>query len=144
MPRNLKGGNKAKKQGSKNVGIRRNRETPIPNTDDNQHIGKVIKILGDCRFTVKILSDNGLKNDEMICWLAASKKKYGRIVIDSYVLISKREFEDKCDILFPYDKNDVEYLVNNNHLEKEDNQDENGDETFIFAENGDDLNIEDI
>ena len=74
MPRNLKGGNKAKKQGSKNVGIRRNRETPIPNTDDNQHIGKVIKILGDCRFTVKILSDNGLKNDEMICWLAASKK----------------------------------------------------------------------
>ena len=58
MPRNLKGGNKAKKQGSKNVNARRNREAPSPNTEDNQHIGVVNKILGDCRFNVKILSNN--------------------------------------------------------------------------------------
>ena len=142
MPRNLKGGNKAKKQGSKNVGMRKEKETPLPNSDDNQHVGKVIKILGDCRFTVKILSNNGLKNEEIISWLAASKKRYGRIVLDSYVLVSKREFENKCDILYPYDKNDIEFLLNNKNIEREEKNDQEGD--IIFAEDNADLDIDNI
>lgn len=142
MPRNLKGGNKAKKQGSKNVGMRKEKETPLPNSDDNQHVGKVIKILGDCRFTVKILSNNGLKNEEIISWLAASKKRYGRIVLDSYVLVSKREFENKCDILYPYDKNDIEFLLNNKNIEREEKNDQEGD--IIFSEDNADLDIDNI
>ena len=142
MPRNLKGGNKAKKQGSKNVGIRKTKETPLPNIDDNQHIGKVIKILGDCRFTVKILSNNGLKNEEIISWLAASKKKYGRIILESYVLVSKREFENKCDILYPYDKNDVDFLLNNKNIEREESQ--QNAEGIIFGNDDEDMDIDDI
>ena len=141
MPRNLKGGNKAKKQGSKNTGIRKVKDTPLPNKDDNQHVGIVTKILGDCRFNVKIISDNGLKNEEITSWLAASKKKYGRIVLDSYVLVSKRDFENKCDILYPYDKSDIENLLSNNIIERGIREDE--DEDIIFA-NEDDLNIDEI
>ena len=143
MPRNLKGGNKAKKQGSKNVNARRNREAPSPNTEDNQHIGVVNKILGDCRFNVKILSNNGLKNEEIICWLPASKKKYGRVQLDSYVLISKREFEHKADILYLYNSSDVENLVQYKIIEKDVDNKETDD--IIFAErNDDEIEIDNI
>lgn len=143
MPRNLKGGNKAKKQGSKNVNARRNREAPFPNAEDNQHIAVVNKILGDCRFNVKILSNNGLKNEEIICWLPASKKKYGRVQLDSYVLMSKREFENKADILYLYNSSDVENLVQYKIIERDIENKETDD--IIFTErNDDEIEIDNI
>ena len=142
MPKNLKGGNKAKRQGNKNTNLNKIKDTPEPNNNENQHVGIVTKVLGDCRFTVKILSNNGYKNEEMISWLSAGKKRIGRVANDSYILVSKRDFEDKCDILYLYDRTDIENLYKNKIIEKE-IKEENDDELFIIG-NEDDLNIDDI
>lgn len=145
MPKNLKGGNKAKKQGNKNIN-NRPKDTVVPDVLQNQHVGKVIKLLGDCRFMVKILSNNGLKDEEIISWLSAGKKRYGRIMIDSIILVSKRDFENKCDILYLYNQGDVDYLLNKKIIETvSEKREEEDDVLFEFNESAEtDINIDNI
>ena len=138
MPRNLKGGNKAKMFSNKSVNSRDKRNIPLPVSEDNSHIAKVIGVLGDCRFKIEFISDSGLKKECMISHLPRSSKKYGRIVNDSIVKVSKRDFENKCDILYTYDPSEVQYLYNKKIIEKDEEKNEdNVDINFIINNDGD-------
>ena len=142
MPRNIKGGNKAKKFSNKSVNSRDKKNIPLPVSEDNSHIAKVTGVLGDCRFNIEFISDSGLKKECMISHLPRSSRKYGRIVNDSIVKVSKRDFENKCDILYTYDPSDVQYLYNKKIIEKDEEQNEdNGDINFIINNGDDEIDI---
>jgi translation initiation factor IF-1 len=119
MPRNLKGGNKAKKKSNKSLSVRNRKDIPLPEEDENSHIAKVTSVLGDCRFNIEILSDTGIKKELMISHLPRSSRRFGRVVIGSIVKVSKRDFENKCDILYTYDPSEVDYLVSSNYIDKD-------------------------
>jgi hypothetical protein len=145
MPRNIKGGNKAKKFSNKSVNSRDKKNIPLPVSEDNSHIAKVTGVLGDCRFNIEFISDSGLKKECMISHLPRSSRKYGRIVNDSIVKVSKRDFENKCDILYTYDPSEVQYLYNKKIIEKDEEQNEdNGDINFILNNGDDEIDISDI
>ena len=81
----------------------------------------------------------------MISHLPRSSRKYGRIVNDSIVKVSKRDFENKCDILYTYDPSEVQYLYNKKIIEKDEEQNEdNGDINFIINNGDDEIDISDI
>ena len=145
MPRNIKGGNKAKKFSNKSVNSRDKKNIPLPVSEDNSHIAKVTGVLGDCRFNIEFISDSGLKKECMISHLPRSSRKYGRIGNDSIVKVSKRDFENKCDILYTYDPSEVQYLYNKKIIEKDEEQNEdNGDINFILNNGDDEIDISDI
>jgi hypothetical protein len=104
MPRNLKGGNKAKK--SKNSSDpKRNREVAFPESSDDSHVAIITKVCGDSRYMCQIINQNGIQPKVYNANLSkGTKNKYGRgiiIGIDSYVLIAIREFQkEKTDIIF--------------------------------------------
>ena len=64
MPKNLKGGNKAKKFSNKSINSRNKKDIPLPIPEENSHIAKVTGVLGDCRFNICFISDSGLKNND--------------------------------------------------------------------------------
>jgi len=143
MPRNLKGGNKAKKFSNKNVSTRSKKDTPIPNIEENSHVARVTGVLGDCRFTIHFVSDSGFKNESMISHLPKSSRKFGRVMNGSYVKVSKRDFENKSDILYIYDGTEVDYLIKECIIEKNQEQimEENG---ISFSKEEEDFDISDI
>lgn len=117
MPRNLKGGNKAKKKSNKDTHNMQSKDIPYPNTEENSHIAKVIKVYGGCRFNVQFISDTGLKNEEMLAHLSrTASRRQGRIILDSVIKVSKRDFEDKCDILYQYNPSEIQKLVKEDYI----------------------------
>ena len=100
MPRNTKGGNKAKKG--------KNQQQPTElllkdNTEDQQY-AKVIKVLGNCRFELLSLDDNKTRIGHM----RGKLRKRAWTSVEDIVLISLREFqEDKCDIIHKYKNEEV-------------------------------------
>jgi len=142
MPRNLKGGNKAKKKSNKGAGVRTRKDIPLPEEDENSHIAKVISVLGDCRFNIEIISDTGIKKEVMISHLSKSARRFGRVVSGSIVKVSKRDFENKCDILYTYDPSEVDFLNNNNFIDKNEcTLNEEGGISFTNEANDEDLDI---
>lgn len=130
MPKNLKGGNKAKKRSNKFISQKSKQDIPLPqpNTEEQSYVAKVISCLGDKRFTIIILSDGESKNETILAHLSkTASKRQGRIVLDSIVKISLRGYENKCDILYRYDDSEVTFLIDNNiiTLEKGDSIDNN-------------------
>lgn len=74
--------------------------------DEFQEYGKIVKILGNCRFKV-VLEDQ----KEYLGVLCHRLFKRAWINIDSLVLVSRRDFEDsKVDIIHKYSDEDVRYL----------------------------------
>lgn len=145
MPRNTKGGNKAKKFSNKGVNFRDKKNIPLPVTEDNSHIAKVTGVLGDCRFNVEFISDTGLKKECMISHLPRSSRKYGRVVNDSIVKVSKREFENKCDILYTYDQSEVQYLLSKKIIERiQEEIEDNTGISFETKNDEDEFDISDI
>jgi hypothetical protein len=120
MPKNLKGGNKAKSQ-KNSSGPVKNREIPVPETDDDSHIAIITKVQGDGRYLCQIVNEQGTQPTTYPVNLSKGvKNKYGRGTIisnESYVLISIREFQkDKGDIIFVYRDSEISYLINNNYI----------------------------
>ncbi len=145
MPKNLKGGNKAKKFSNKSINSRNKKDIPLPIPEENSHIAKVTGVLGDCRFNICFISDSGLKNETMITHLPRSSRKFGRVVNGSYVKVSKRDFENKSDILYTYDSSEIDYLVNRKIIEKNEEQvTEEGGVSFIDDCDNEDLDISNI
>ena len=145
MPRNLKGGNKAKKRSNKDSVRKEKKDIPLPLTEENSHVAKVTSVLGDKRFNILILSDTGLKNETMLSHLSrTAARRQGRIILDSIVKISKRDFEDKCDILYKYDESEIQHLMQQKIISIEERQNE--DETGIEFSTGNDeeFDISDI
>jgi len=145
MPRNLKGGNKAKKKSNKDTHNMQSKDIPYPNTEENSHIAKVIKVYGGCRFNVQFISDTGLKNEEMLAHLSrTASRRQGRIILDSVIKVSKRDFEDKCDILYQYNPSEIQKLVKENYINVQvsnDDDDNNIEFTNEIANNENDIDI---
>lgn len=120
MPKNTKGGNKAKKQKNSNV-QERNRDIPFPEDGDDSHIAIIEKVCGDMRYYVKIVDAHGIQPKVYNANLSTgTKNKYGRgiiIGVGTYVLMAIREFQkDKADIIFVYKDSEKSLLVDNNFI----------------------------
>ncbi len=109
MSTNKLGGNKARKGMKEGRGDKKSKELPLPELSDNSHVGIVEACLGDCRFTVQILTTT-TTSKSIMCHLSKGKKKSGRIMKGTYVLFSIREFEEKGDILYVYNGDEVSQL----------------------------------
>ena len=109
MSTNKLGGNKARKGKKEGRGDKKSKELPLPELSDNSHVGIVEACLGDCRFTVQILTTT-TTSKSIMCHLSKGKKKSGRIMKGTYVLFSLREFEEKGDILYVYNGDEVSQL----------------------------------
>ncbi len=107
MVKNTTGGNKTKNKARKNIAQTRSiNYSEISKTDD-QDYAKILKVFGSGRYQVLCLSDKierlGISRGKM--------NSRGKIVIDSLVLISKRDYQDsKCDILYLYDRDELKVL----------------------------------
>ena len=67
------------------------------------------------------------------------------MVNGSYVKVSKRDFENKSDILYTYDSSEIDYLVNRKIIEKNEEQvTEEGGVSFIDDCDNEDLDISNI
>lgn len=100
MPRNTKGGNKAKK--GKNV-----QEKEFILKEDEQHYAKVTKVLGNCRFTVLSLEDNKTR----VAHVRGNMRKRNWINNEDIVIITLRDFQDdKCDIVHVYTKEETKKI----------------------------------
>ena len=95
MVKNTSGGNKSKKF-KKNI----TKAKFYDELDEGQLFGVITKALGNCHFNV-LCSDNIERNGKACNKITVAKDK--RMLINDYVIISKREFETdqtkKCDIL---------------------------------------------
>lgn len=150
MPKNIKGGKKAKTLKNSTPSTK-NRELPVPLSEDDSHIALITKVQGDSRYLCQIVDENGLQNEVYPVNLSkGTKNKYGKgiiIGIDSYVLMAIREFQkDKGDIIFIYNDIEVSMLVNmgimriiNKDIDKSnakfsDDGNQNSEHLFDFAD----------
>lgn len=146
MPRNLKGGKQAKRKSNKDYIGKSKKEMVYPSEEENSHVGKVTSVLGDKRFKVLILSNTGLKNETMMSHLSrTASKRQGRIIVDSIVKISKRDFEDKCDILYQYSQSEIDQLIQEKYIVIENDNSNNNDVIEFSNEvDNDEIDISDI
>ena len=147
MPKNIKGGNKAKSL-KNSSGIVKNRDIPIPEEADDSHIAIVTKVNGDGRYLCQIIDKVGLQPEIYPVNLSKGVKyKYAKginIIIGTYLLISIREFQkDKGDIIFVYRDSEISYLIENNHITTL-NNDNNDNNELEFVEEDIDINIEEL
>ena len=82
--------------------------------------GQVIKVLGECNFTVKCFMEMEMEMEkELMCHLRKSAKKKGRVEVDSIVLVGLRDFQEgKGDILHTYHVDQAKLLVREGRLPK--------------------------
>lgn len=136
MPKNVKGGNKHKKQKNNNT---MSDKDIIFKDSNEQDYGKVIKLLGNCRV---LLLCNDKK--ERLGIIRGNMRKKMWINMDNVVLYSKRDYEDdKVDIIFVY-KNEI---INNNYKKmnlKFNINPESNDNEDIFLSEIDEINIDEI
>ena len=90
--------------------------------------GQVVKVLGDCNFTVRCFmemkmemdkdKENGIGHEkELLCHLRNSAKKKGRVEVNSIVLVGLRDFQEgKGDILHTYHVDQAKLLVREGRL----------------------------
>ena len=121
MPKNTKGGNKAKSQ-KNSSGPKKNRDIPFPEEDDDSHVAIVTKVQGDGRYLCQIVDTCGTQPQVYPVNLSKGVKfRYAKgiiISIGTYILISIREFQkDKGDIIFVYNDSEKTYLVDNNYIQ---------------------------
>lgn len=113
MPKNKIGGSGAKRAASKNNG---QSARLIPFKEELQDYGIVKSLLGNGRVKVFCLTDNV----ERLGTIRGSMYKKVWINKDDVVLISLREYQDdKCDIIFKYNQDEVKTLKKQNEIPKE-------------------------
>ena len=131
MPRNIKGGNKARK--SKNNVIK---EKEIVFKEDGMEYAKVIKKLGGSFVEVFCFD-----NETRLAHIRGKMRKKVWLNVDDYVLISLRDFEDrKCDIVLKYSEEEAKRLIAYGEIQKDiipKNEYDNSDEEIEidFCEN---------
>ena len=151
MPKNTKGGNKAKSQ-KNSSGPKKKRDIPFPEEDDDSHVAIVTKVQGDGRYLCQIVDLCGTQPQVYPVNLSAGVKfKYAKgiiISIGTYILMSIREFQkDKGDIIFVYNDSEKTYLVDNNYIQitNLETQEDEGIQFSDVVENKDaEIALEDI
>jgi translation initiation factor 1A len=122
MPKNLK----AKKNGTARTNEPRKFEMVYKEdvVGGGAVYGQVVKVLGDCNFTVRCFmekemdDENGIGHEkELLCHLRKSAKKKGRVEVNSIVLVGLRDFQEgKGDILHTYHVDQAKLLVREGRL----------------------------
>jgi initiation factor 1A len=126
MPRNLKGGNKAKKGANKNTQSKKSKDdTPLPDESQKQYIGQVVNVYGDCRYNAKIINKDTISLKELMVHLPGSLKRKCRIAVGSIVMVSYRGFENKGDICYLYSSDDKEFLLSKGYIFEKNNMNNN-------------------
>jgi translation initiation factor IF-1 len=139
MPRNLKGGNKAKSQKNSSCPTKE-RDIAIPDSSDDSHVAIITKVNGDFRYLCKIVNDEGVQEDnEYLANLSNGvRRNFARgiyIGCGTYILISIREYQkNKVDVIFVYKDSEVNYLINNNYISVNKNNNSNTDADINFVE----------
>jgi translation initiation factor 1A len=112
---------------------------------DSEEYAKIEKMLGDRRLMV-ILPDN---SELMAVIPGRFKKKRGWMKTGDVVLISFRSFqEDKCDVIYRYEKTEVAKLIGLGELPfdfitAEEERDDD-DITFVNEDDGGDFDFKDV
>ena len=108
MPKNLKGGNKAKSQANKKVNVKRNTVYASEDEKDKMTYGKIVKKLGGLHLEIKCI--DSISRIGKIRGRMAGKQW---INISDVVLVSLRDFgnDTKCDILYCYNADEVESVI---------------------------------
>ena len=139
MPRNLKGGNKAKKGANKNTQSKKSKDdTPLPDESQKQYIGQVVNVYGDCRYNAKIINKDTISLKELMVHLPGSLKRKCRVAVGSIVMVSYRGFENKGDICYLYNSDDREFLLSKGYIFEKNNMNNNdgGDDDDDEEEDG--------
>lgn len=138
-----------KKKGSNNTRKNLNKFNEEPFAHDNQDnelgYAKITKTLGDCRFLCATAT-----GQDLVGKISGRIKKRARITPGDIVLVSKREFEtgttrsEKLDILHKYSEDTARKLLRWGELDFIKRTVENIDDTFVFANDDDEINFDDI
>lgn len=146
MPKNKIGGSGAKKAAAKNS---QQAARQIPFKEELQDYGIVQNLLGNGRLKVLCLTDKV----ERLGTIRGNMYKKVWINKDDIILVSLREYQDdKCDVIFKYNPDEVKVLKKNGQIPKdlETVKEENEDELVEFGMDSssdrelDDINIDDI
>jgi len=138
MPKNTKGGKKAKSMKNSSVPTKA-REIPVPEQEDDSHVAVITKVYGDGRYLCQIINNTGVvPGDYQINLSSGVKRKYARGIImnaGTYVLMSLRDFQkDKGDIIFVYKDSELEYLKQHDYISV---LKDSGDTNIDFSKDGD-------
>ena len=111
-----------------NKGVKKiTRELLLSSNVEGTIYGKVVKVLGNCMFTV--FGYDGVKR---ICAIRKIGKKKPRVELDNVVLIGLRDFQEgRGDIVYVYTPEECSQLKKMNEIPK---VDETNDENFIIEE----------
>lgn len=104
MPKNTKGGNKAKK-GRNSSGVGQQRQ--LVTKSEDQEYARVKKLLGDCRLLV--ITEDG---HERLAVIRGKFRNKVWIRVHDVILVSLRDFDDnkKVDVIHKYDESEVHQL----------------------------------
>ena len=123
MPQNKFGGNKAKK--GRNVPKSR-KDMELPDPIKDTHVAHVLKVLGDRRFEVEILT-NKSRSKTVQCRLPTRLKKSGRVLVGTHVLVNSSV--DNVEIDYVYTEEDVIHMINTEEIIDINMGGEDGNET---------------
>lgn len=132
-----------KKKRSANSSFHSSKREMIYKNGNDQEYGFVEKLLGDMRCNV-ILNDKST----IICKIKGSFKRRLWINIGDIVLISRRSFEDKGDIIYKYTADEAEHLKNMGELNLEKDEDEMNHNLVLLNEqeneDQEDIDLQDL
>jgi translation initiation factor 1A len=115
MPRNLRGGNKAKKGSNKKGGSELER-SPYVTIDPGggQAYAKVIKSYGGAPPMLGVMCSDGKERMGVVSGKLRKKVYCNK---EDLVLVNLRDYQDaKCDIVWKYERKDISRLVKENEI----------------------------
>ena len=116
MPRNLRGGNKAKKGSNKKGPGSELERSPYVTTDPGggQAYAKVIKSYGGAPPMLGVMCSDG---KERMGVVAGKLRKKVYCNKEDIVLVNLRDYQDtKCDIVWKYERKDISRLIKDNEI----------------------------
>jgi len=140
MPKNTKGGNKAKKLKNSNTSIKI-KPTYIPDNLLNEHVGIVNKKFGFQQYDITVVSDTGHKGETGNA--KAHGKRNLKIEVGQYVLLEYSELNSGTFyITDAYQPQDVEILKQNGLINNSVSSDKSQNDDIVFGTMEDtDLNM---
>jgi len=149
--KNKKGGNKTKKQ--KNL-VQVERKLELKDENEPQEYAQIKKMFGNSRFEVECFDGQ----TRLAHARGILKKKKVFVKLNDIVVVSLRDFQDnKCDIIYVYNQNEVKQLkkigeipnsvVENEHIDHEVDigfDIEDTEESNHVSDTKEEINIDDI
>ncbi|KAL4854655.1 Eukaryotic translation initiation factor 1A [Chlorella vulgaris] len=101
----------------------------MPYREDGQVYGKVTHMLGNGRVTADC--DDGMTR---LCRIRGSMRRREWVRLGDTVLVALRSFQDeKADVIFRYDDNEVRRLLSMGEITRDQHADEDEDADVVFS-----------